>query len=71
MLIGTYIVLTSEEKCTLEVLQKHCLEDNNFKGADDHDFGFGLLDGSEMVDISHAVEFHKLTHEVLSDFWNL
>ncbi|KAG1848953.1 hypothetical protein DFJ58DRAFT_717000 [Suillus subalutaceus] len=60
------------EKRALEALRERRPDDNDFEGADDHDFGFGLLDGSEMVDISHAGgEFHELTREVLGDFWNL
>ncbi|KAJ8585393.1 hypothetical protein M405DRAFT_865430 [Rhizopogon salebrosus TDB-379] len=63
-------VLTSEEKQVLEALREpHDVDGNNFSG--DEDFGFGVLDGSEMVDISHAGgEFHELTREVLGDFWN-
>jgi hypothetical protein len=63
-------VLTSEEKQVLEALREpHDADGNNFSG--DEDFGFGVLDGSETVDISHAGgEFHELTREVLGDFWN-
>lgn len=62
-------MLTSNEKHTLEVLWEHCPEENDFDGGDG--FGFGLLDESEALDISHAGgEFQELTCEVLGDFWN-
>lgn len=62
-------MLTSEEKRALKALWEHHPEETDFGGSDD--FGFGLLDGSEIVDISHAGgEFHELTREVLGDFWN-
>ncbi|KAG0693899.1 hypothetical protein DFH29DRAFT_881108 [Suillus ampliporus] len=62
-------VLTSEEKRALEALQEPHVDDHDFGG--NNNFGFGILDGSETVDISHAGgEFHELTQEVLGDFWN-
>jgi hypothetical protein len=63
-------VLTSEEKQVLDALREpHGADGNNF--SSDEDFRFGILDGPEMVDISHAGgEFHELTQEVLGDFWN-
>lgn len=62
-------MLTSDEKCALEALREDRPEENDFDGSDG--FGFGLLDGSEALDISHVGgEFQELTREVLGDFWN-